>query len=379
MLWITIILVVLISLLIVERFVVSRCVRQLEMRIHVNGTRGKSSVSEYIAAGLNSSGIDVLAKITGIIPTVIHNGEATAIKRTGAARVQEQLDIIRLAARKKVRAVVLECMSIAPDLQKLESRWFKPHIYVITNIRDDHREEMGSGIEEQANSICEAIPQNCIVITNEVQFLDKIKDVASRKNCSVLSSQNHPDADFENLPDGAIEENISLALSVCKAAGIDHHKAATGIKACVSCKTSLLISISSEKKTIRFLNAFAANDVESTIKLLEHWKGLTGYDKKVSILFNTRSDRPLRTDLFSRWIGSSSWTLDKIIITGSHSARARNFLKSAGIDSERVYLWNRKEISNLKENLLNIFHDGTIVMGIGNIAGDGLSIINKLS
>ena len=82
---------------------VRRSIRHLSLRVLVNGTRGKSSVTEYVAAGISGSQADVMGKVTGIIPTIIYRGKKTAIKRQGVARVQEQVNIIRLAGKRNVK------------------------------------------------------------------------------------------------------------------------------------------------------------------------------------------------------------------------------------------------------------------------------------
>ena len=44
---------------------------EIPIRIHVNGTRGKSSVTRLIAAGLRAGGKRTFAKTTGTAPRVI--------------------------------------------------------------------------------------------------------------------------------------------------------------------------------------------------------------------------------------------------------------------------------------------------------------------
>jgi poly-gamma-glutamate synthase PgsB/CapB len=354
-----------------------RSVNSLNLRIMVNGTRGKSSVTEYIAAGLLNSRTDVMAKITGVTPTFIHNGIVQIIKRTGTARMQEQIKIIRLAEKKKVNSLVLECMSVSPDLQKLESTVFKPHIYVITNIKDDHREHMGRSVGEQAESICNAIPENCIVITGEKQFLKKIAETAQLRKSRVISLQDPEPEVSDNLPDGIFSENIQLAIAACEAAGIDRKLAHEGIiKRALKSKSDLTL-LKHENKEISFLNAFAVNDVDSTDNFLHYWRKKLGYAGKISVIFNTRADRPLRTDLLAGWIAGLP-LVEKIIITGDHVNRASYSLRKAGTDGRNVFIWQRKQINNFKANLFNLVPDGSLVVGVGNINGDGFFILNKL-
>ena len=52
----------------IESLVHRRCLSKIPYRIHVNGTRGKSSVTRLIAAGLREGGIRTCAKTTGTLP-----------------------------------------------------------------------------------------------------------------------------------------------------------------------------------------------------------------------------------------------------------------------------------------------------------------------
>jgi len=59
-----------------------RNVEAIPIRVHVNGTRGKSSVTRLIAAGLRAGGRKTVAKITGTLPRVVlPDGREAAIVR----------------------------------------------------------------------------------------------------------------------------------------------------------------------------------------------------------------------------------------------------------------------------------------------------------
>ena len=378
MLIVSILLSIIFAMLIFEKSTVHRSVSNLQLRIHVNGTRGKSSVTEYIAAGIFMAQPEVMAKITGIIPTIIHNGEEQIIKRAGVARVQEQFYTIRLAAKMKAKSLILECMSISPELQRLESRFFKPHIYVITNIKDDHREEMGKMLEDQADSICNAIPANCTVITNELRYLDKIREIATANNSLVVSPQPLKPELLKRLPFGIFPENISLAIAVCDVAGFNYELAEEGIINRILSSKSPLFSINYDSKEIKFLNAFAVNDVDSTSSFLKHWQKNLGNNGKISVILNTRADRPIRTDLFAGWISDISSSISNIIVTGDHVNRAKYSMLKAGVDNGKIYIWQSKHLKRLKKNLFNMIDDGSLVVGVGNIGGDGFTILSEL-
>ena len=53
---------------------------KIPIRIHVNGSRGKSSVTRLIAAGLRSGGFKTVAKTTGSSPRVIDENGKDLIK-----------------------------------------------------------------------------------------------------------------------------------------------------------------------------------------------------------------------------------------------------------------------------------------------------------
>lgn len=373
---VTVIFIIAVGLLITEKIIISRNVTSLGLRIHINGTRGKSSVTEYISAGLLNGEKRVIAKITGIFPTLIDNGTSRILKRAGVARVQEQFSVIRYAASRKADALVLECMSISPELQRLESRIFRPHIYVITNIKDDHREVMGETPEEQAVSICNAIPKNCRVITNERRFLDLIRESAAQKNSTVIIPAE-ADGITGQLPPGVFSENISLAIAVCREAGIATENIIDVIIEFADMAASPLFSIETGGHKINFLNGFAVNDTESTISFIDYWLKETGYIGNYSVLLNTRADRPLRTDLFVTWIKSQDSSVDHVFITGDHAARAHLLLRKSLPDS-KIHPIAKSEIKNIKVILTNNTRDGSLLVGVGNTGGEGNWIIEIL-
>ena len=63
----------------------SKSLNKIPIRIHVNGSRGKSSVVRLIASGLREGGLKTVAKTTGTSPRIIdENGTVSeaAILRT---------------------------------------------------------------------------------------------------------------------------------------------------------------------------------------------------------------------------------------------------------------------------------------------------------
>jgi len=356
--------------LLLEAILIRRCVNQFKVRVLVNGTRGKSSVVKYIHAGLSNT--SALAKITGVIPTIIlPDGVEQVIHRRGPARVQEQIRTIRLATKLKVENIVLECMSINPELQKLESRLLKPNFYVITNIRNDHSEQMGANILEQVHSICNAIPYNCKVITAEKEYLNIIKEAAIKKKSEVIEVQ---ELNNFQIDDNMLSINLSIAATVCELIGINKEEAINSIiaKNRVSEKLSFILP-----KESFFINGFAVNDIPSAEEFLVKWLNEFKDKNEAVVLFNSRKDRPLRTVQFAEWL-SKKKNITRIVLTGNHQPRAFMELRSKDYDLSRITLWNSKAINKFFDSVNKLNLENALIIGIGNIAGDGFTIINKL-
>ena len=69
---------------------------KIPIRIHVNGSRGKSSVVRLIASGLRAGALKTFAKTTGTSPRIIdENGDDKYIHRLRSASIGEQISFIR--------------------------------------------------------------------------------------------------------------------------------------------------------------------------------------------------------------------------------------------------------------------------------------------
>ena len=92
-----IILAVLIFLGIFENYYHNKSLKKIPIRIHVNGARGKSSVTRLIASGLRAGGITTMAKTTGSAPRIIdESGKDHIIHRLRSASIGEQLKLLKM-------------------------------------------------------------------------------------------------------------------------------------------------------------------------------------------------------------------------------------------------------------------------------------------
>ena len=169
-----------------------RSLDAIPLRIHVNGTRGKSSVTRLVAAGLREGGLRTFAKTTGTAPRVIDSeGKDRIIHRLRLPSIGEQVRLLSYFASERPQAVVMECMAVQPQYQWIaEHQMVKSHIGVITNVRPDHLDEMGPTEDDVAYSLCNTIPVDGILITGEDQKKDILKEVASSNRSDLFFSDD---------------------------------------------------------------------------------------------------------------------------------------------------------------------------------------------
>ncbi len=360
--------------------------RRIPIRIHVNGSRGKSSVARLIAAGLKAGGMKVVGKTTGSAAALINtDGTETPVVRRGGPNIKEQLSVFRKASRQEPEALVIECMAVRPDLQKVcEHTIVKATHGVITNVRPDHLEVMGPTMDDVAASLAGTVPRGTHLFTSEDVYHDFLASRAHKAHSEfTLSLADAVSADemkkfsYEEFP-----ENVSLALDVCLANGVDRQTALDGmwkVTPDVGAMTRwrYLEEISGqEKRPVEFINGFAANDPESYIRV---WRRLE-LDKqwdKVILLMNIRSDRQRRSKdlapLFGRELKAAHY-----VLIGEETALFADMIRRGGVDADSIHDFSRLEAAELWSSLVDLGSDNAQIIGVGNIAGIGNRLLDHL-
>ncbi len=274
-----------------------RCLRRIPLRVLVNGTRGKSGVTRLIAAGLRAGGLTVVAKTTGTEPRIIMpDGSERRLRRRGPANIKEIIGVVELAAAENADALVVECMAIRPELQWFcEHRLVRSHIGVITNIRADHQEVMGTDLADIALALANTIPDEGRLVTTPATAT--LLQAACPGQTSRFLTASGPQLDKELLrgfPYEVIEDNVALALAVCRQAGVAEGVAAAGMIGAAPDPGNLTVERWTHRGlAVTFINALAANDAESTAYLWHRY--VPGYGQNVAVLLNCRADRKYRT------------------------------------------------------------------------------------
>ena len=372
----------LIALGFVEAIVHHRNLQKLPLRIHVNGTRGKSSVTRLIAAGLREGGVVTCAKTTGTLPRMIMpNGKEFPVYRPSNPNVIEQIRIVRAAVGNAAEALVIECMALVPTLQWLcESRLVRATHGVITNAREDHLDVMGPTEEDVARALAGMVPIKGKLFTAERRHLDVLQSAARDRGTKLITID---DADISRITEEEMKsfsyvehaENVALALKVCEDIGIERSIALRGMcKAKPDPGAMTDHELNYFGRQIYFVNGFAANDPESTERIwnmaLERYPDV---ERRVAV-FNCRADRADRSqqlgEAFVRWRPA-----DCCILIGSGTYLFARAGDGAGMDMQRVVFAEHRRIDEIFEVILEHAGRSALVMGMGNIGGPGLDLV----
>ncbi|MBM9578412.1 poly-gamma-glutamate synthase PgsB [Leptospira sp. 201903070] len=340
---------------------------RIPIRIHVNGTRGKSSVTRLIHSILVEAGWNVFAKTTGSAASLLFPDRSEKRIFRNKVSISEQITFLNFIAKNKPRAVVVECMAVQPQYQKdSESILLNATHTVITNIRPDHGEYSNSK-EEIRNGFLLTIPKNGILLYGRsLENLDWTTPAKQKNTDAILGvpkiSEEYIQKIASSLRYPEHIENIEIAVALCENLGLKKNEILKGIFKTNPDPGALEIREFSfrESKQI-FVFAFAANDTISWEKILLSVERETS-SVRVNVVFTSKKERPVRTKEFASYLSKIS-NLDTIYFFGT----GYRLFTSIYTGNARVLSVKKTDSIQWDSNIQN----SNIWIGAGNFEGEG--------
>jgi poly-gamma-glutamate synthase PgsB/CapB len=354
---------------------------RIPTRIHVAGTRGKSSVTRLIAAGLRQAEIGTVAKTTGTLPRMIlPDGNEVPVFRPRGPNIAEQIRIVAAARELGAQALVIECMALQPELHWVsESKLVRATHGVITNVRADHLDIMGPSERDVALCLAGMIPVEGTLITAEHRHADILRRACHDRGTRMLLIDQRAidtvsDDDLARFEYVEHRDNVALALAVAAELGVDREVALDGMWTASPDPGALTEhEVAFFGRRIVFLNAFAANDPESTELIWNMALERHADVDQVIALFNLRDDRPLRTRQLAR--ETSFWrSAHHVVLIGNGAYHFAREAGRSGVPFDRFVYADHDQLENVFESIVELCARSTLVIGMGNIGGPGLGI-----
>lgn len=268
-----------------------RRLADIDTRIVVAGTRGKSTTTRWLHDAFYRRGYDTFAKITGDQPKVLYNGFVHDINRDSTVRLYENER--ELARFDDVDVAIVENHGIRQYTTRLVNDQFvDPHLVFLTNVREDHLDSLGSDRTQIARALARGVPRGTPVICGEQNetlraYLEAELD---RRDASV--SFVTPPPNNRSVPGSECVYGLNRVLD-----WFDEPLIPTGTL------HSYLEAFRPSWRHLgrgRVYNAASANDVQSTELIRQSLVGSWG--PVIEPLVCLRSDRRGRTASFVRYL-----------------------------------------------------------------------------
>lgn len=348
-----------------------RRLRALPLRIGVTGTRGKSTVTRLLASVLREDGRRVLAKTTGSeARLILPDGSEVEIRRRGIPTILEQKGLVRRAVRAGADCLVAEMMSIRPENLFVEAHHLlQPNVVAVTNVRADHTEAMGNRPDQVGAALAPAFHPRAAVFVpqSSVRYFGSATGSIEPVPAGISSplTATHPQLQRQEF-----QGDLDLVYQVARRLGVSGEVIARGIgKARHDLGRLALWILERGSRRLYLVNAFSANDPESTWEALDKARALLPDSTALAGILNLRSDRPGRTlqwlsELRSGGLGRFA----QLYVTGGHAVAARRSVRGL----RRIGRASPEEIT---ETVASGLPDRGILFGFGNMAGAGRLIV----
>jgi len=356
--------------LLAEQVLLRRARKAVPFRVLVTGTRGKSSLVRLLVAGARAAEPSTWGKITGDLPTLLCPEGDRLINRRGPACVGEQARLLMTCRKRNVRCLVVEAMTISPELMKAEAQLMAPSVVALVNVRDDHQETLGPDAGLQRKAYLDSLPAG-------VRWVSHDSGLPENGDCGVRvrreRSSSPSETDWMIGLDPLQRELAELADDVLAVLGWSTSESRTAVAAAALQIRNTPRTLVGRGREFTFLDGFSANDPESLERLWGAWRSASTTNRTWSVLMSTRADRPLRTSRFCEWVSGRN-DVDRVYVSGSHRQAASMLLRRRGVDvvdvgeSPRHWGFFEHDDEGDRETGLGV------LVGVGNAKGLGLQM-----
>ncbi|MFU8877762.1 MAG: poly-gamma-glutamate synthase PgsB [Wenzhouxiangellaceae bacterium] len=380
------VIVLLLVLGLVEALLHRRVLKRLPIRIHVNGTRGKTSVVRLIAAGLRGGGMRVCSKTTGSFAAITDtDGRDRPLHRPDPPNIIEQMRVLRRMTSFEPEAVVIECMALQPQFQELTERQMVVATHgVITNARADHLDVMGPGPEDVALALAGSTPYGTRLFTAERKYLDTFRRSCTDRKTELIAIGEDDVAqvsqqELAEFTYAEHAENVALALRVCADLGVARDKALAGMQALApEVGATRIQELEFFGRSLIFVNAFAANDPESTAMIWDRMVKMHGDGRHKLAVINCRFDRPQRSQQLAEV--AAGWTpADHYILMGSGTLLFARAAVRHGLDAGCMTSTESLGHLEVVEIILEHCQGDALIVGMCNVHGGGAELARHFS
>jgi poly-gamma-glutamate synthase PgsB/CapB len=367
-------LIILVLYLLWERIALDRARRRIPVRIAVTGTRGKSGVVRLLASILKEDGRRVLAKTTGSEAIVLMpDGSQIALDRSAGPSIMEQKQLIHRAVRSGADCLIAEVMSIRPENHYVESRHLlRPNIVAITNVRRDHTDLMGETEDTIASVLALDIVSRSEVFVPENGVSEIFRREARRCGASLIPVPRDSSLPWLESAPGMHKlefmENLDLVCAIAAHLGVSRTNIVEGIRKARFDIGGLAIWHNPDRQCY-FVNAFAANDPESTFRVLDKVSAtIPARAGSVVGILNLRADRLPRTLQWLEILHKGTPRFRHLFVIGEFTRAIERRLPQARFLKAQAP-------GPVMQAIYEQITEPSILFGFGNVKGSGRALI----
>ena len=370
-----------------ERFRLDRDRKAVPLRIAVTGTRGKTTVARLLAAVLRAgrpggSGQD--HGLGGTLPPSRWDGAGNP--SAGGPSIIEQKWLLRRGARLGVDAVVAEVMSVHAEKHRVEAQTIlQPHLVLVTNFRVDHPAAQGDTSADVARVLALDVPAGARVFVLQEEWEAAFGDALGKGSVEIVKVPPGNALPPEGC--AAFGPNLDLVAAAARALDVGESKIRDGVCQARDDIGALRVwryPRAEAESPWRVVNAFAANDPDSTLRVYDRVMAEQGHGPESCVgLLNLRADRGDRT---LQWVESlqagALERFQRLYVYGLH-ARALRFRMRRQDPDGRIRILLPGPPSGIMGQVVMEGHEvggrlaktGGILFGFGNIGGLGETLV----